>query len=56
MDLQEIGLEGEDWIHLDQDKNRWRAVVNTVINLRVPLKAGIVLTSFSRRTLLHDVC
>jgi hypothetical protein len=31
---------GLDWIDLAQDKNRWRAVVNAVINLRFPLNAG----------------
>jgi hypothetical protein len=35
MDLREIGLEGVDWIRLAQDRNRWRAVVSTVMNLRV---------------------
>jgi hypothetical protein len=37
MDLRKIGLEGVDiMIHLAQDRERWRAVVNTVMNLRVP--------------------
>jgi hypothetical protein len=36
MDLREIGLEGIDWIYLAQDKDRWRALVNTVMNLQVP--------------------
>jgi hypothetical protein len=36
MDLREIGSEGMDWIDLAQDRNRWRALVNTVMNLRVP--------------------
>jgi hypothetical protein len=36
MDLGEIGFGDVDWIHLAQDSNRWRALVNTVINLRVP--------------------
>jgi hypothetical protein len=35
MDLREIGLGGEDWIRLAQDRDRWRAVVNAVMNLRV---------------------
>jgi hypothetical protein len=30
MDLREIGLKGVDWIHLAQDRSRWRAFVNTV--------------------------
>jgi hypothetical protein len=36
MDLIEIGLGGEDWIGLAQDKYRCRALVNAVVNLRVP--------------------
>jgi hypothetical protein len=36
MDLREIGLVGVDWINLAQHRVRWRALVNTVINLRVP--------------------
>jgi hypothetical protein len=36
MDLREIGFGDMDWIHLTQDRDRWRAVVNTVMNLRVP--------------------
>jgi hypothetical protein len=35
MDLREIGLGGVDWIRLAQDRDRWWAVVNTVMNLRV---------------------
>jgi hypothetical protein len=36
MDLREFGLGGGvDWIRLDQDRDRWRAVVSTVMNLRV---------------------
>jgi hypothetical protein len=36
MDLWEIGFGDVDWIHLAQDRDRWRALVNTVMNLRVP--------------------
>jgi hypothetical protein len=36
MDLREIGFGDVDWIHLAQDRNRWRALVHTAMNLRVP--------------------
>jgi hypothetical protein len=36
MDLREIGWDGMDWLDLDQDKGQCRALVNTVMNLRVP--------------------
>jgi hypothetical protein len=36
MDLQEVGWEGVDWIDMAQGRDRWRAVVNAVMNLRVP--------------------
>jgi hypothetical protein len=35
-DLREVGWEGVDWIHLTQDRDQWRSVVNTVLNLWVP--------------------
>jgi hypothetical protein len=36
MDIREIGWDGRDWIELAQDRDQWRALVNTVMNLRVP--------------------
>jgi hypothetical protein len=36
MDLREIGWGGVDWIDLAHDRDQWRALVNTVMNLRVP--------------------
>jgi hypothetical protein len=36
MDLREIGFGDVDWIHWAQDRDRWWALVNTVMNLRVP--------------------
>jgi hypothetical protein len=35
-DLREIGRDGMDWIDLAQDRDQWRALVNTVMNIRVP--------------------
>jgi hypothetical protein len=35
-DLREVGWDGRDWIDLAQDKDRWRAYVNAVMNLWVP--------------------
>jgi hypothetical protein len=36
MDLQEVGCWGIDWIEIDQVTDRWRGLVNAVMNIRVP--------------------
>ena len=45
MDLQEVGGDCGDWMELAQDRDRWRALVSKVRNLRVSKNAGNFLTS-----------
>jgi hypothetical protein len=45
MDLKEVGWGSVDWIDMAQDRDRWRAVVSAVMNLRVTQNAGNFLTS-----------
>jgi hypothetical protein len=49
MDLLEIGWGGVDWIGPVQDRDRWRALVNAVMNLRVPLDAGKLSSAITTR-------
>jgi hypothetical protein len=58
MNLRETGWDGVDWIDTAQKREKWRALVNTVLNLRVPSNAGgflrgCTIDSSSRRAQLR---
>jgi hypothetical protein len=60
MNLREIGWEIVDWIHLAQDGDQWRPLVDKIMNRRFPKKSGTFLTScinisFSRMILLRGI-
>jgi hypothetical protein len=60
MDLLEIGWGGVDWIGQAQDRDKWRALVNAVMNLRVPYNAGklsrgYIIGGFSSSFKFHRV-
>jgi hypothetical protein len=59
LDLREIGWDSMDWIDLAQDRDQWRALVNTVMNLRVPQNSGkfsssCITDGFSRWAQLRE--
>jgi hypothetical protein len=57
MDLGEVGWGDVGWIGLAQDRNRWRALVNSVLNLlRVPRNIGKLLSGLTSSGLSSIVC
>lgn len=58
--LLDTGQEGVDWIHLAEDTDNWRVVVNAVMNIQLTQNSGYLFTSYeatslSRRTSLPGV-
>jgi hypothetical protein len=54
MDLGGVGWGDVDWIGLTQDRNRWRALVNSAMNLGVPKNAGKLLSGLTTGGLLSS--
>jgi hypothetical protein len=60
IDLGEVGWDDVDWIGLAMDRKRWRVLVNSVLNLRVPwnagkLSSGLASSGLSSSAQLHRV-
>jgi hypothetical protein len=56
MHVKGKGWDAADWIRLDQKRDEWWALVNTVMNLQIPQKKGKFWTNgFSKRTLFHAI-
>jgi hypothetical protein len=55
MDFGGVGWGGVGWIGLAKDRNRWRALVNSVLNLQVPCNAGKLSSGLSSSAQLHRV-
>jgi hypothetical protein len=53
MDIRDIGWDGVDWIYMAQDRDQWRALVNTVLNGK--FLSGCTIGDSSRRAQLRDV-
>jgi hypothetical protein len=56
MDLRELGWAGMDWINLAEDRGRWWALANAVMNLWVPLNAGNFLSSLGCLASQEGLC
>jgi hypothetical protein len=60
MELGQVGWGDVDWIGLAQDRNRWRALVNSVLNIQVPrnagkISSGLTTGGLSSSAQLHSV-
>jgi hypothetical protein len=60
MDLREVGWDGMDWIDLVQNRDKWRVLLNKLINIRVQYNfwkflSSYIIGGFSRRVRLQEV-